>query len=70
MKKSDKIKKAVLFRNQDDPVAYSGIVCSDSEYGLLVLMHIPDSYELNLAFEETSLTRQCLYENLGIQVGI
>ena len=70
MKKTDKIKKAALFRNQGDPVDYSGIICSDSEYGFLLLIHISDSYELNLASDETSLTRQCLYENLGIQVGI
>ena len=69
MKKSDKIKK-VFVHNQDDPVGYSGIICSDSEYGFLLLIHISDSYELNLASEETMLTRQCLYENLGIQVGI
>ena len=69
MKKSDKIQK-VFVHDQDDSVGYSGIFCSDSEYGLLILMHILDSYELNLAFEEMLLTRQCLYENLGVQVGI
>ena len=66
MKKSDKIKK-VLVRNQDDPVGYSGIICSNFEYGFLLLLHILDSYRLNLVFEESSLTLQCLYENLEVQ---
>ena len=63
-------KETVLVHDQDDPVAYSGIFCSDSEYGFLLLMHILDSYQLNLVSEETSLTLNCLYENLGVQVGI
>ena len=63
-------KEAVLVHDQDDPVAYSGIFCSDSEYGFLLLKHILDSYQLNLVSEETSLIQQCLYENLGVQVGI
>ena len=69
MKKSDKIQR-VFVHNQDDPVGYSGLIYSDSEYGFLLLIHISDSYQLNLAFEEMLLTRQCLYENLGVQVGI
>ena len=69
MKKRDKIQK-VFVHDQDDPVGYSGLIYSDSEYGLLIIIQIPDSYELNLASEETMLTRQCLCENLGIQVGI
>ena len=70
MKKTDKIKKTVFFHNQDDFYAYSRVYCSDSEYGFFLLMHILDSYQLNLVSEETSLTLNCLYENLGVQVGI
>jgi hypothetical protein len=65
MKKSDKIEKAVLFHIQDDSVGYSGIVCSDSEYGLLLLIHIPDSYTLNLTSEEAFSDTKCLHEIFG-----
>ena len=68
MKKSDKIQK-VFVHNQDDPVAYSGIFCSDSEYGLLILIQIPDSYQLNLTSEETWV-KDDVCMNLGVEVGI
>ena len=62
-------KEAVFVHDQDDPVAYSGIFCSDSEYGFLLLMHILDSYELNLAVEETWV-KDDVCMNLGVEVGI
>ena len=63
-------KETVLVHDQDDPVAYSGIFCSDSEYGFLLLMHILDSYQLNLLSKETFIDTKCLHEFLGVEIGI
>jgi hypothetical protein len=65
MEKTGQLTEAVLFRNQDDFGAYSRIYCSDSEYGLLLLIHIPDSYTLNLTSEEAFSNMKCLHEIFG-----
>ena len=70
MKKTDKIKKTVFFHNQDDFYAYSRVYCSDSEYGFFLLMHILDSYQLNLASDETFSDTKCSHEFLGVEIGI
>ena len=52
MKKTDKIKRTVLVHVQDDVAGRSSIIYSDSECVLLLMMHITDSYQLNVTFEE------------------
>ena len=70
MKKTDKIEETVFVHNQDYSAGYSSIFCSDSEYGLLLMMDIPDSYALNLTSEETWVKDDVCMNFLGVDVGI
>ena len=64
---TEQFKASVFVHKLDASTLSSRIACSDSEYGLLLLIHIPASYQLNQATKETLASQDSVWD---VKVGV
>jgi len=69
MEEAEGFTVSVDIHQREAPVSPLRIVHSDSEYGLLLPIQIPDSYMLNVAAEEALVLQNSIWVGKGWMIG-